>query len=597
MDTERKQTWNLATIFSGGSDSAEFRQFLTQLAADIDSLRAQTADLQKDALPAAIAAVQSVSARLTEADSFVACLEAQDVKDKKATALSGTVKELHAAYISAMTGFDKCLTGIGDAEWAKLMQTPDLRQLAFVLNERRTLALAKMPSELESLAADLAVDGYHGWSELYDTVVGSMQIPFEQDGASKMLSVGQAHNLLHSANRKERERMFAAWTKAWQDAADFCGDALNHLAGFRLQLYKHRGWDEVLKEPLLINRMSPKTLAAMWRTIEKNKAACVQFLQRKAEIFGIPALNWYDVDAPVFSVQESVTFDEAAELIITQFGKFSPRMAEFAKMAFAERWIEAEDRPGKRPGGFCTSFPLKRQSRIFMTFAGTKDNVATLAHELGHAFHQHVMDDLPDMLQQYAMNVAETASTFAELIVSDAAVNMAADRGEKLALLAEKAGNVVTFFMNIHCRFLFETRFYEERKRGRVSVERLHELMEEAQKEAFCGVLGEYHPQFWASKLHFYITSYPFYNFPYTFGYLFSAGIYARALQEGSSFEQRYVNLLRDTGAMTVEQLAQKHLQADLTGEAFWQSAVDVVQKDIAEFLRLTEAENTPSQD
>jgi oligoendopeptidase F len=190
--------------------------------------------------------------------------------------------------------------------------------------------------------------------------------------------------------------------------------------------------------------------------------------------------------------------------------------------------------------------------------------------------------------RNYAMNVAETASTFAEMIVADASVKKAKSGEERLALLEDKVQRSVALLMNIHGRFLFETSFYEERKKGIVSTEKINQLMEAAQKEAYCDALGEYHPHFWASKLHFYITGVPFYNFPYTFGYLFSLGIYAKALEEGTAFEEKYIALLKDTGSMQVEDLAMKHLGVDLTKEDFWQKAVQLTVQDVEEFLEAT---------
>lgn len=258
-------------------------------------------------------------------------------------------------------------------------------------------------------------------------------------------------------------------------------------------------------------------------------------------------------------------------------------------MAFENDWIEAEDRPNKAPGGFHTYFPKSSQSRIFMTYSGTPSNVSTLAHELGHGFHAYAMKDLTILNRNYAMNVAETASTFAEMIVADAAVRNAKNKEEKIALLEDKIQRSVTFFMNIHARFLFETRFYEERKQGMVSAERLNELMVTAQREAYCDSLEEYDPLLWASRLHFYITGVPFYNFPYTFGYVFSLGIYLKAVEEGKSYEQDYISLLKDSASMTVEELALKHLNADLTKRDFWEKAVKVCIHDVEEFLQLTE--------
>jgi oligoendopeptidase F len=224
-----------------------------------------------------------------------------------------------------------------------------------------------------------------------------------------------------------------------------------------------------------------------------------------------------------------------------------------------------------------------------MTYSGTPSNISTLAHELGHGFHTYAMRDLHLLNRSYAMNVAETASTFAEMIVSDASVKNAKSEEEKLALLEEKVQRSVALLMNIHARFLFESRFYTERKQGNVSAERLNELMAEAQKEAYGNALDEYHPSFWASKLHFYITGVPFYNFPYTFGYLFSLGIYAQALKEGKGYEEKYIALLKDTASMTVEDLSMKHLKADLTKPEFWESAVQLCIDDVEEFLSLTE--------
>jgi len=588
--------WNLENFFPGGSHSPQFEQFLKDLVKQIASFHANTkASPVPQTLEAAIewssllTEMQDIAKKVRQAGAFVSCLNAQNVKDEKAKLLSGQLKQISASYAAVLTLLDDQILNIPEDVWAKLLEQESIKPIAFPLNERRTKAKDKMAPEMETLANDLAVDGYHAWGEMYNTIVGRMTIPFEEDGVIKNLSVGQAQNMMNSGDRSVREKVFRIYEEAWAKEADLNSAVLNHLAGFRINLYKHRGWDSIHKEPLEYNRMKEETLHAMWNTIEKNKEIYVSYLDRKAKLLGLSKLSWFDVDAPLGTNNKKVTYEEAAEFIVEHFRKFSPRMADFAAKAFEERWIEAEDRPGKRPGGFCTSFPLSKESRIFMTFSGSASNVSTLAHELGHAYHQHVMNDLPQMAQGYAMNVAETASTFAELIVSDAAVKAAKDPAEQLALLEDKVNRGIAFFMNLHARFIFETNFYEERKKGLVSIDRLNELMVNAQKEAYRDALAEYHPYFWESKLHFYLTGVPFYNFPYTFGYLFSSGIYARALAEGPAFEQKYVDLLRDTGSMKVEDLAMKHLGADLTKPDFWQSAIDLSVADVKEFLKLTE--------
>jgi oligoendopeptidase F len=595
MRTPLRQTWDLASFFSGGSGSAEFAAFLEELRADIIEFgsmldRWEIVKVNETALlMPALDLLQSISKKLREADSFVTCLAAENQADKAAVALAGRVKTYSAAYASAMTRFDQYLAEISDDQWKRMISSPELVSLAYPLEERRALAAEKLPPEQEALVNELAVDGYHGWGEAYNTTVSKFRIRFEDKGETVELSAGQAANKMHNPDREVRERLFRLWEEKWSEHADYCADALNHLAGFRLKLYERRGWDGIHKEPLSINRMSKETLDMMWGVIDNSKDIFVEYLQRKAKLLGVERLSWFDVEAPVGDGSKHFSYDEGAQLIVEQFRRFSPKLADFSVKAFEAGWIEAEDRPGKRPGGFCTSFPIAEETRIFMTYAGTASNVSTLAHELGHGYHQHVMNDLPALAQEYAMNVAETASTFAELIVSDAAMKSAANEDERLTLLEDKIQRSIAFYMNIHARFLFETKFYEERSQGLVSAERLNELMVEAQKQGYHDALAEYHPHFWASKLHFYITEVPFYNFPYTFGYMFSAGLYAEAVRQGAAFEDKYIALLRDTGRMTVEELANKHLGVDLRRPEFWQNAMDLSIEDVREFLRLTE--------
>ncbi|KGP72346.1 M3 family oligoendopeptidase [Pontibacillus yanchengensis] len=594
--TQYSQIWDLDVFFEGGSNSEEFalyiedtHQKMKELDTVVKEWEIPTSSHETKGLINIVGHINVTLRQLMESSAFVSCLSAQNVNDKKANLYRAKLNQIGASLSTSLTTFDQKLSKIEDNTWIEMLDKPNLNNLSFILNERREQAKEKLPLEQEALINDLAVDGYHAWGEMYDSIVGGMSVIIEENGEKKELSVGQAANKLSTSDRDKRKEVYNQIQKAWAEKEDLFGETLNHLSGFRLQMYKHRGWDNVLKEPLQINRMNEQTLNAMWNAINKNKGRFVQYLERKASLLGLEKLSWYDIGAPISSSENRVSYDEGAHFIQEQFERFGPKMAAFAQRAFEESWIEAEDRSGKQPGGFCTSFPISQQTRIFMTYSGTPSNVATLAHELGHAFHQHVMDELEPLNQLYAMNVAETASTFAEMIVADASVKHAPNEEERLHLLEDKIQRSVAFFMNIHSRFLFETRFYEERTKGPVSVEKLKQLTEDAQKEAYCESLEEYSPYYWASKLHFHITEVPFYNFPYTFGYLFSLGIYAKALNSGSDFEEQYISLLQDTGRMSVEDLAKKHLNVDLTEEAFWESAIEICVNDVEEFLSLTE--------
>ena len=590
MQKTYNPTWDLEVIFPGGSASKQFHTYIDNIEKEIGNLAAEVEQFTTNApetLEKIIDNLEQTVKKLREASAFISCLSAQNMKDEQADLLVGKRSELSAKLAAVKTKLDQKLMSIDKTKWQEILERPKLKQVAFVLNEYREKAKDQLPADQEMLINDLAVDGYQGWEQMYDALVGNMHVEIEEEGEVNSYSVGQAANKLTDPNRAVRKHVYEQLSKSWGEQAKLFGQTLNHLGGFRLQTYKHRGWEDVLKEPLEINRMKKETLDAMWTAITNNKQPFVSFLQRKAEILGLDKLSMYDVGAPLTAFEKTSGYTEGANFILEHFRKFSPKMANFAQMAFEKRWIEAEDRAGKRPGGFCTSFTDSEQTRIFMTYSGTSSNIATLAHELGHAYHQHVMNDIHGLNQRYAMNVAETASTFAEMIVADAAVKSAQNKAEKMALLEDKIQRSVAFFMNIHARFIFEQRFYEERKQGMVPIYRLNELMEEAQKEAYCDAVTDYDPTFWASKLHFHITGVPFYNFPYTFGYLFSLGIYAYAQKQDEGFEEDYIALLRDTGKMTVEELAMKHLHVDLTKPDFWEEAIQLCVNDVEEFLSL----------
>lgn len=590
--------WDLDSIFSGGSDSPALNERLEQLEKQINTYYQSVNQWDhsistNDELTTLIKQQETITEGFSQCNSYITALLSANVKDTQAKLLSGKLYALLPRWQSADTILSKKFAEISDNNWQTLLQTDEFSLIAFRMNEIRRDGHRLLSEAEENIINTLSLDGLNAWSSHYDTIVGTIVIPFEENGKVTDLSAGQAFNkMMGDPDPLVREKLFIAWEKAWQEKTSLLSDTLNHLDGFRLSTYKLHGMNDYLQKPLEYNRLKKETLDVMWATIQKNKQPLVDYLTRKANLFGKEKMEWQDQDAPIILgdlKEKTFTFDEAASFIIENFQKFSPKMATFAQSAFEKSWIEAEDRPGKRPGGYCTELPETQESRIFMTYSNSVNEVATLAHELGHAFHSSVMWDLPALNRDYAMNVAETASTFAELIVADATLKVAKTKEEKINLLDTKLQNALAMFMNIHSRFIFENRFYSARQEGLVSEEEITQMMVEAQKEGYHDALATYHPHFWAAKLHFFIDDVPFYNFPYTFGYLFSLGIYAYANKKGTSFEQEYIELLRDTASMTTEELAQKHLGVDLTKPDFWQAGIDMVLEDINSFMTLSE--------
>ncbi len=584
------ETWDLESIFEGGSTSPALAGFLQQLSTDFADFSVDNLpDLTTETEPVWVGAIQTLyglGQNLRQAGAFVGCLVAQDVNDEKAMLLEATIDSLSATFGTHWTKLSAAFAGQNDDAWAHLTTQTELSRVAFHLNEQRDEAREKMSPEMESLVNALAADGYHAWDRLYGMVSGEKQVEFE----GKPMSLGQLqYKMYDDPDRSTRQAAFELYEKSHAEIAKLCAAALNNQAGFRLTLYKNRGWDSILKEPLMNNRLSPESLEAMWSVINAKSGKLLDYFAAKAKLIGVEKLSWFDVNAPVGRSNRTFTYAEAAQFTVDNLRTLNPDIAEFSEMAINARWIEAEDRPGKRAGGFCTGLPLDKESRIFMTFTGSVNGLLTLAHELGHAYHSWVMRDLPPGARRYTMGVAETASTFNEELVRDAGLQAATSDNERMSILDTKLADAASFLMNIRGRFDFEMAFFKERAKKSLSVNDLSALMVQAQKIAFKDGLATYHPLFWASKLHFYITAAPFYNFPYTFGFLFSNGVYARARAEGAAFKDNYIALLRDTGSMSTEDLAQTHLGVDLTQPEFWETAIDRVLADVDEFVRLAE--------
>ncbi|KRL76270.1 putative oligoendopeptidase F [Ligilactobacillus equi DSM 15833 = JCM 10991] len=589
--TEYRDVWDLESIFAGGSSSAAFQARLEKLQVEIKELAAKITTWQADVagLKEILTMMTKVDQGLEQLSAFAEALSSADVTDSQALQLDSQVMALIPEYSQVNKEFQRSLAQIPATEWGDILADPELSKVAFVLGEYRRDGANFLSATEENIIAQLKLDGQTAWSRHYDVLSGNLKVNY----GGKELSAGQAFNLMMSSKDKEvRDQLFEKWEAAWGQDEQLYADTLNHIDGARLTDQKLHGVTDYLKEPREYNRLKQATLDQMWAVVAQNKQPFVEYLKRKAQLLGRQKPVWQDQEAPVILGDfeaKHYTFSQAADFIMTNFQKFSPKMAALAKEAFEGQWIEAQDRPGKRAGGYCSSFPENKESRIFMTFGGSVNEVATLAHELGHAFHSSVMWDLPHLNQAYAMNVAETASTFAEQVVNDAAIASVTSKEEKINLLDQKLQGAVAMFFNIHARYIFERSFYEARQTKTLSPAEISELMVKAQKEAFADSLANWHPHFWAAKLHFYIDDVPFYNFPYTFGYLFSQGIYARAKEVGGNFEDQYIALLRDTGAMTTEELAQKHLGVDLTQADFWQAGIDTILEDVKEFMSLTE--------
>jgi len=399
-----------------------------------------------------------------------------------------------------------------------------------------------------------------------------------------------------------RQNAWRAINAAWDEHAESCAAAINAIAGWRLEMCRKRSARagtavHYLHAPLHANRIQRETLDTVLQVAEEGIPLARRAALLQAKAYGKRHYGPWDnrAPAPVADGEAGapIAYEEALDLIAGAYGEVDPAMGDFVRMMAERNWIEGTVGPRKRPGAYCTGFLKSRTPRVYMTYTGGSSDVITLAHELGHAFHSWVMRDLPDSQRRYGMSIAETASTFGETIVRDALLRRAESPTAALDIVWEEAAALVTFILNIPTRFEFERNFYDARAERPLSHKELKAMMSAAWEKWYGEGIAEGDPLFWASKLHFYISGLSFYNFPYLFGYLFSLGVYARREAFGDEFFARYQALLMDTGRMTTEDLAAKHLNVDLTQPDFWRDTLAMIEPRIDHFEALV---NTRTQ-
>ena len=444
-----------------------------------------------------------------------------------------------------------------------------------------------MDTDLEDLASELLLSGAGIMHKLQGTVTSQLKTTFERDGKSEMLPMTMIRNLANDPDESVRKRAYETELEAWESVKEPVAFALNGVKGAAITLSGRRGYDSVLHASLELNKMDRATLDALLGAMKDSFPMFRRYFKSKAVKLGKKKLPWWDLFAPVGKVELEYTWDEASDYVVEQFGAFSGELADFARHAFDNNWIDAEPRDGKRGGAFCMGVRSVEESRILANFDGSFDQLGTLAHELGHGFHNYCQKGLPSLRRGSPMTLAETASIFCQTIVFNAALKTAPDEAQ-VAILENQLMDASQVIVDIYSRFIFESEVVKRRAGAELSADDFCELMVDAQKQTYADGMDEdhLHPFMWLLKPHYYTESYNFYNFPYAFGLLFGLGVYATYLKEGDAFIPRYKELLRSTGEGKAADLAAR-FGIDIRSKDFWNASLAIIGKQVDRYCEL----------
>lgn len=578
--------WDLSPFFSGVG-SPEFKDATTKLDRRLSEAEAywdresitQGGGTSPTILAASLDTLNDLYEQGRLLGAYLECLVTTNSKDDAAAAALSEFDNLTVRLQKLQTRFALWVGG-ADLESAAAVSEV-VRQHAFFIRQCQIKSKHLMDPRLESLATDLAVSGSTGWTRLHGNLTSQIQV--EVDG--ERLPMPAVRNLAYVKDREKRERAYHAELAAWKQNEVPIAAAMNGIKGEVHTLCAARKWGSPLDEALFHANIDREALEAMMDAAHDSFPMFRRYLNAKASAIGVQKLAFYDLFAPVGEGSKTWDYVEGCEFVAENFGAYSPKMGEFARRNFRENWIDAEPRNGKVGGAYCT--PVRGdESRILMNYDPSYGSVSTLAHELGHAYHNLCISNRTILNQETPATLAETASIFCETIVKEAALK-SVGKQDQIAILEASIQGQCQVVVDITSRFLFERGVFEKRAERELSASEFSELMLSAQRKTYGDGLDPnlLHPYMWAVKPHYYST-YSFYNFPYMFGLLFGLGLYAIYQQDPDPFRARYDDLLSSTGLADGATLASQ-FGIDIRSKEFWAASLAQVDADVSRFETL----------
>ena len=586
--------WDMSVVFQG-LDAPEFDREFTGVVEAIGGLKKLFDDQgirKSDHLEvndALVSSFEDVLATLNELvertrtlGAFISSFVATDSRNDVAQA---KMSELQVEMVEVSKLSTRLNAWIGSLDVEKLIEvSAPAREHAYALRKAHRQASHLMSEEEEDLAASLNLTGGQAWGKLHRNLTSQLSVVVEKPDGPEELPMSAVRGLAHDADPAVRKAAYEAELAKWEESAVPLAASLNSIKGERNILNARRRWKDSLEPALFANNVDRKTLDAMQQAVVDSFPHFRRYLKAKAKLLRKGSLPFFDLFAPVGEETDEWDWTRSTQFVVEQFGTYSSGLAAMADRSFKEGWVDAEPRAGKSDGAFCMGL-RKDESRVLTNFTGSFNSVQTLAHELGHAYHNVNLARRTPVQRDTPMALAETASIFCQTIIVQAGL-ASASQGEKIAILENDLQSNCQVVVDIHSRFLFEKSVFEGRARRELSVEELNQLMLDAQEQTYGDGLDPKlcHPYMWAVKPHYYGASY--YNWPYTFGLLFGLGLYSQYEADAEKFRAGYDELLASTGQDDAATLASR-FGIDVRSSDFWRSSLDVIVRRIDEFERL----------
>lgn len=580
-------TWDLSILYEGFDDPkfASDKEALTADIGELTELAALAEGMEPvELLKKYIGANEKISAIANKLIIFANLRYSANTRDTDASSNMGQLMGMLSSTAAPSAKLSKVIAGYPDLE--KIIDgEPSLAEHKYLLMNILRDSKYLLSEGEETVFAKMNISGASAWDDLQSSLTSGVKALYN----GEEINLSSVRNLAYDKDPEVRRRAYEAELKCYESIKEPVAFALNSIKLQVLSECELRGYESPLYKTLYTSRMKKETLDALIGAMEEYMPAFRKYLKAKAAALGHEGgLPWYDLFAPMGKNDKTYTVEEARDYLLGIFKNFDSELHGMVNTAFDSGWIDFYPREGKVGGAFDCGVPSAKESRVLTNFDGSFSDIVTLAHELGHSFHDRQVFNNSLLNQDYSMPVAETASTFNEVLVMNEAISAATDRDERLALIEGQLMDACQIICDIYSRYTFEASVFEKRPTEFMSADRMCELMLAAQKKAYGDGLDErfMHPYMWLCKGHYYSGSLSFYNFPYAFGGLFARGLYAKYKKEGEPFLKTYKEMLRNTGVMDIEECALT-ADVDITRREFWCEGLKTISDEIDLFCEL----------
>ena len=579
--------WNLDILYTG-FDTVEYQNDLARLKELIPELVTFAKECKNmsaaELLTEYVKKSEEMSGLVEKLAIYANLRYSANTRDTDAASMLGIIMQSISATAAPTAVIEKTISEIDDLDGV-IASAPHLKEFEYLIKNIKRDSRYLLSDKEETVFAKMSLSGASAWSDLQSSLTSGVKVKYE----GEEITLSAVRNLAYSPDAEVRRKAFEAEIACYDSIKESVAFALNSIKLQVLTECELRGYESPLAKSLYQSRMKKETLDALLGAMQEYLPAFRKYLKAKAKALGHEgALPFYDLFAPMGKNDKVYSVEDAKNYLLGIFGQFDQELHDMVKCAFENGWIDFFPREGKVGGAFDCGVPSAKESRVLTNFDGSFSDVVTLAHELGHSFHDRQVFSHSVLNQGYSMPVAETASTFNEVLVMETAIAAATDKDEKLALIESQLMDACQIIVDIYSRFLFEASVFENRPTEFMNADRMCELMLNAQKNSYGEGLDEnaLHPYMWLCKGHYYSGGLSFYNYPYAFGGLFARGLYAKYKKEGKPFIDTYKAMLHATSVSDVEECA-KSAGVDLTDKEFWRNGLQSIADRIDEFCEL----------